>query len=386
MEKVKITDVVKIVNNSVSPYEGVRPFLSTGDLNISKIANLELLTFEAKPSRANLNVEQGDIIVARMQGTVKVKIIEQYETDVIVSTGFLVLRRKDNIDLDYLYNYLKTPVFQNNKNALCTGATQKAINNENFAKLQIPLPPLAIQKSIAAKLDKAQEIIAYNKQLLEKYDQLTQALFIDMFGDPVKNEKGWEKVKLNEVIEKLVDVGSNGGNDWVSKNIQMSDVEDYALMIRTTNLSRNEFDKNLKFISKETYDLFKKTKVYGGEIIMNKIGSAGDFWIMPQLDRPVSLGLNQLMLTFKNVHILFFYHYFSTNYGTKLIKSKLNGAATKSITKTALRELEIYLPPMEIQDRFVGLIEKIEIQKQMAQESLAKSEQLFQSLLKESFR
>ena len=385
MEKVKILKAVDIINDSVSEYEGERPFLSTGDLNLSTITNLELHTFSEKPSRANQNVSSGDLILARMQGTVKVKLINNEDENIIVSTGFLVLRPKINADSKYLFHLLKSSNFQNDKDKLCTGATQKAINNSNFEKLEIPLPNLATQQRIAAILDQADAIIQNNRAIVQKYDALTQSLFLDMFGDPVKNEKGWEKRKLNDFLEILVDVGSNGGNDWVSANIKMKDEEDYALMIRTINLNKNDFENNLKYVSEETYNLFKKTKVYGGEIIMNKIGSAGEFWLMPYLNRPVSLGLNQLMMTFKNLDKFYFYFYFSTNYGKKLINSKLNGATTKSITKTALRDLDILYPPMELQNLFAERVAMIEAQKQQAQLELAKSEELFQSLLQRAF-
>ena len=255
-----------------------------------------------------------------------------------------------------------------------------------YSQIDIQLPNLATQQKIANILDKADELRQYNQQLIEKYDALTQSLFLDMFGDPVRNEKGWEKRKLNEFLEVLVDVGSNGGNDWVSANIKMKDEEDYAIMIRTTNLNKNDFKNNLKYVSKETYDLFKKTKVFGGEIIMNKIGSAGDFWLMPNLNKPVSLGLNQLMMTFNNLDKIFFFFFFSTDYGKKIINSKLNGATTKSITKTALRDLDILYPPITLQTQFAERVAVIEAQKQQAQLALSKSEELFQSLLQRAFK
>ncbi|MGV0928493.1 restriction endonuclease subunit S [Empedobacter sp. ULE_I145] len=254
-----------------------------------------------------------------------------------------------------------------------------------FSKIQIPLPSLVTQKAIAEKLDKADALRKKDQELLKQYDELAQSIFIEMFGDPVQNEKGWEKIQLGNFITTLVDVGSNGANDWVSANIKMKDEEDYAMMIRTTNLSNNDFSDNLKYVTEETYNLFKKTKVFGGEVIMNKIGSAGDFWIMPNLNRPVSLGLNQLMFEFENLNTLFFKHYFSTDYGVKLIKSNLRGAITKSITKTALRELEIYNVPLELQNQFAEKIKNIEAQKELVKKQAEASENLFQALLQESF-
>ena len=303
-----------------------------------------------------------------------------------VSTDCFVTQPKDKKQVfsKFVYYYLS-----GNMNILESGfkgAGLKHISKDYLENIEIPLPSLAVQQRITTILDQAEGIIQNNRAMVKKYDALTQSLFLDMFGDPVKNEKGWEKRKLNEFLEVLVDVGSNGGNDWVSANIKMKDEEDYAIMIRTTNLNKNDFKNNLKYVSKETYDLFKKTKVFGGEIIMNKIGSAGDFWLMPNLNKPVSLGLNQLMMTFNNLDKIFFFFFFSTDYGKKIINSKLNGATTKSITKTALRDLDILYPPITLQTQFAERVAVIEAQKKQAQEALAKSEALFESLLQRAFK
>jgi type I restriction enzyme S subunit len=83
---------------------------------------------------------------------------------------------------------------------------------------------------------------------------------------------------------------------------------------------------------------------------------------------------------------VFFYYYFSTNYGKKLIRSKLNGATTKSITKTALRDLDILYPPITLQNQFAERVALIEEQKAIAQKSLEQSESLFNSLLQKAFK
>ena len=290
--------------------------------------------------------------------------------------GVKVLQPNDKLTSKFLFYFLHTIELPN------VGYSR---HFKFLKETKIPLPPLATQKAIAEKLDKADALRKKDQELLKQYDELAQSIFIEMFGDPVQNEKGWEKIQLGNFITTLVDVGSNGANDWVSANIKMKDEEDYAMMIRTTNLSNNDFSDNLKYVTEETYNLFKKTKVFGGEVIMNKIGSAGDFWIMPNLNRPVSLGLNQLMFEFENLNTLFFKHYFSTDYGVKLIKSNLRGAITKSITKTALRELEIYNVPLELQNQFAEKIKNIEAQKELVKKQAEASENLFQALLQESF-
>ena len=288
----------------------------------------------------------------------------------------------EEVDLYYLKYFLEYRKLDD----VISGSAQPQITGKGLSKVKIPLPLLDQQKEIAAILDAADAYKQKTKALIAKYDELKQSLFINMFGDPLTNPKGFGIRKLNEFIEVLVDVGSNGGNDWVSSNIKMKNEEDYALMIRTVNLNKQDFKNNLKYVSERTYNLFKKTKVYGGEIIMNKIGSAGKYWIMPNLNRPVSLGLNQLMMTFNNLDKTFFYYYYNTDYGRRLINSKLNGATTKSITKTALRDLDIFYPSDSLQNQFAERVQAIETQKAQAQASLAQAEDLFNSLLQRAFK
>ena len=393
MEKVKLKDICSMQSGGTPSrsksefFSGSIPWAKISDLEKSKDGFIyeteEHITDEALKSINNRFFKVGTLLLA-MYGSVGKTAISKIDLSTNQAILGINIVDEKKVDIKYLRYWFTTI-----KEQLLNRAVGAALANISLGivkELEIPLPSIATQQRIAAILDQADAIIQNNRAIVQKYDALTQSLFLDMFGDPVRNEKGWEKRKLNEFLEVLVDVGSNGGNDWVSANIKMKDEEDYAIMIRTTNLNKNDFKNNLKYVSKETYDLFKKTKVFGGEIIMNKIGSAGDFWLMPNLNKPVSLGLNQLMMTFNNLDKIFFFFFFSTDYGKKIINSKLNGAITKSITKTALRDLDILYPPITLQNQFAERVAVIEAQKQEAQLELAKSEELFQSLLQRAFK
>ena len=393
MEKVKISEVCNISNGFAFKSE---KYVNDNGGRVIRITNVQkgkivdndpkLYPFSELDKLEAYKIFEGDILMSLTGNVGRVgRFPKELLPAYINQRVCRVMPKNEKLDTNFLFHFLNSDVFENEAIKNSAGAAQLNLSTKWLGDFEIPLPPLATQQRIAAILDQADAIIQNNRAIVQKYDALTQSLFLDMFGDPVRNEKGWEKRKLNEFLEVLVDVGSNGGNDWVSANIKMKDEEDYAIMIRTTNLNKNDFKNNLKYVSKETYDLFKKTKVFGGEIIMNKIGSAGDFWLMPNLNKPVSLGLNQLMMTFNNLDKIFFFFFFSTDYGKKIINSKLNGAITKSITKTALRDLDILYPPITLQNQFAERVAVIEAQKQEAQLELAKSEELFQSLLQRAF-
>src|SRR3989338_3859931 len=89
---------------------------------------------------------------------------------------------------------------------------------------------------------------------------------------------------LGELISLLTDYHANGGYETLRDNVQMSDTPDYALMVRTTDLQNGNYDNDVKYISEDAYNFLKKSQIFGGEIIINKIGSAGKPYLMPFLN------------------------------------------------------------------------------------------------------
>lgn len=188
-----------------------------------------------------------------------------------------------------------------------------------------------------------------------------------MFGNARENPKGYKMVLFNDIVEYMGDIGSNGANKVIVNHLDMKDEEDYAMMVRFTNFTKNDFEDDVKFVSKEAYDFFKKSQIFGGELIICKIGSAGQNYVMPYLDRPVSLGLNQIMVRIKDIILMpYLYQYLHTDYGELLISGCINGAVTKTITKTELKKIPVMLPPMELQKKFVDFVIQVDKSKVVA--------------------
>lgn len=382
IKKVKILETVKIINDSVKRFEGSRPFLSTGDLDYTVIKNTEDVTFSYRPSRANQNVQQGDIIMARMQGTVKVKIISDNEENIIVSTGFIVLRCNKNIDNQYLFHYLKSSLFQSQKDKLCSGATQKAINNNKFAEIAIPLPDLQTQQKIAAILDKADALSQYNQQLIDKYDALTQSLFLEMFGDPVSNVKSWEIKKL----EELCDVGS-------SRRVFVDElVEEGVAFYRGTEIGQMSLNENITptlFITKEHYENLKKEtgvpKI--GDLLMPSICPDGRIFEVTN-NNPFYFKDGRVLWIKVNkelINSIYLKIYLKAIFAVDYAKIA-SGTTFAELKIFALKKLSIQYPSINLQNQFAERVQAIEVQKQQAQEALAQSEALFQGLLQRAFK
>lgn len=298
----------------------------------------------------------------------------------IGADGVKVLENKmpDEVVTKYIYLYLSSVQIPN------TGY------NRHFKYLKeivIPIPNIEIQREIVTLFDKLSEIICRRKSQITALDKLTQSLFLEMFGDPINNEKNWNRVVFGDLIESLTDYHANGSYKVLKANVELLDKEDFALMVRTTDLENNNFVENVKYISEDAYHFLKKSKIHGGEIIINKIGSAGNVYLMPKLNRPVSLGMNQFSIRINDRAInKFVYFLLASPKGQKLIKSRVQGAVTKSITKDAVREIPLILPPIELQQQYCEKVEQIELYKQKLLNAVAIYNDLYNSLLQKVFK
>ncbi|MCM8782504.1 MAG: restriction endonuclease subunit S, partial [Candidatus Omnitrophica bacterium] len=141
--KFSLLDLCENRTSGISEFAGEKKYLSTGNLDLDKIIETETITYNDRPSRANRELKINDVIFARMQNTMKVLHIDNEEkSDLIVSTGFVVLHPKEQLLPKYLKFFLLSENFNKTKDSLCNGATQRAINDSNLKKIKIPLPPL----------------------------------------------------------------------------------------------------------------------------------------------------------------------------------------------------------------------------------------------------
>lgn len=302
-----------------------------------------------------------------------------------VSTDNFVLEPFENVNAKYVYYYLKSniQILQDGFH----GAGLQHLSKDYLSEIGIPMLNSTEQQKIVSILDKADEIRTKKKQANEKLDEFLKSTFISMFGDPKINPNNYEFVTINDLTTEISDIGSNGSNAVVASNLVMNDTEDYAYMIRTLNFNDINIMNNMKYVSKKVYDFFKKSQIFGNEIIMCKIGSAGKFWIMPKLDKPVSLGLNQFFMRF-NDRVLreFVYYFLCTGFGQNEINNRISGAVTKSITKGAIRTIPIYLPSIDEQNKFAKIVEKVETQKQKNEQVIEQMDNLFNSLSQRAFK
>ncbi|MEE3485443.1 MAG: restriction endonuclease subunit S [Bacteroidales bacterium] len=197
-------------------------------------------------------------------------------------------------------------------------------------------------------------------------------------------KEGWVYKSAGEVFT-ITDFVSNGSFASLRENVKYLDHPDYAVLIRLADYS-NGFDKNkFVYVSKQSYEYLAKSKLFGGEIIMSNVGSIGKSFLCPNLDCPMTIGPNAILIRSNNNK--FFLYYFQSEDFNKKLLSISSRATLKKFNKTNFKTLSIPVPPLPDQQRIVSYLDaefaKIEALKANAEKQLQAAKDLFQAALKE---
>ncbi len=310
--------------------------------------------------------------------------LHYYHGKFAVSTDCVVLLPKDEIKCKYLYYF-----FKSNMRILEAGFKGAGLKHTNKGYIgdivfgKIPLQEK--QDEVIYVLDKVHSIINARKEELLYLDTLIKARFVEMFGDAFHNEKEWIKAPMGDYMTLLTDFSANGSYKTLDSNVVMYDEPNYAWMVRTTDLESGDVESR-KYIDQKAYELLSKSKLFGDEIIMNKIGSAGKIYLMPKTNKPASLGRNAFMFRFDDrINIKYLFYHLNSEYGQREIQQYVRGAVTKTITKDDARAVQIMVPPIELQNQFIDFVIQVDKLKVEVQKSLDESQTLFDSLMQQYF-
>jgi type I restriction enzyme S subunit len=373
MEKVKFKDIFSFEKKSKIKAgdgfklgEGKYPFYTSSD-TLSKTLNEFLF-------------EKESLIF----GTGGLASVHHCNDKFAVSTDCFVTQPKDlkSVYAKYVYFYLSgnMHLLENG----FKGAGLKHISKVYIEDLEIPLPSLKTQQKIAAILDKADELRQYNKRLIEKYDALTQSLFLDMFGDPVKNEKRFFKSTVGEQC-------SVKGGKRVPKDEKLVKENTGYPYIKAGNIKKGKVTtKDLEYLLPSTREKLKRYIVNEGDVCITVVGAnIGDIGIVPKELHHANLTENANKLLIRNMKLLngfYLASYLQMDFIQKDISKKIMAVGVPKLALFRIEQLELLLPPIELQMKFQERVQLIETQKQQAQEALAKSEALFQGLLQQAFK
>lgn len=264
------------------------------------------------------------------------------------------------------------------------GSTMKHITKGNFDNISINLPPLEEQERIASILEKAENAIEKREESIKLLDEYLKSVFVDMFGDPVTNPKGWKKSFCNEITLKI-------GSGSTPKGGNSSYKEEGISLIRSMNVHNNKFiKKDLAFIDDEQAKKLKNVTIEANDILLNITGaSVARCCIVPNEYIPARVNQHVAIIRCKNEEILpTFLSYQLTNksYQRLLWDIATSGGATReAITKQQIENLELIIPEIELQNKFDNLANKVDKLKTEMENILKELENNFNSLMQKAF-
>jgi type I restriction enzyme, S subunit len=355
--RVKLSDIADQVRGVTysagdaidEPRSGYIPILRANNISDGQINLTELTHVPTIRVSAQQIIQKGDILVATSSGSISV-VGKAAPCDLEFTAAFgafckVIRPRKSKVDPKFLAHYFFTDEYRRIVSHLAAGANINNLRNEHLDDLMIPLPSLPEQRRIASILDKADEIRKKRELAISKLDQLAQSVFVEMFGDPLRNSFSLPQVRLGDVCD-LVNGRAFKPEEWEEAGTPI---------IRIQNL--NDETKPFNYTTKEISDRFL---VKPNDILFSWSGTPGTSfgcfrwarqqgWLNQHIFR-VDLS-DRVDGNFFIVHLNLML--------SDLISKAHGGVGLQHVTKQMVNDTLLLMPPLRDQLEFSKAFEKI---------------------------
>ena len=364
-------------NNYCSYNEGI-PFIKAGDLSnllSGKQENEIQCVKETVAKQYKLKLyPAGSILFAKSgMSCMKGYVYRTKQPCYVVSHLAIVIPQK--VDGEYLKYY-----FQYNKpNFLIKDSAYPSISLQDISNMEVKLPSLEIQMSIANELNKVNGLISLRQQQLAKLDELVKSRFIEMFGDPTTNPKGWLETTIGKECyyikdgphKSLEDVGEGNGYPFISVRNIVNGVIDFS---------------TARYISEQDYiESIKKCHPQKGDMLYSKGGTTGIAKLI-DIDIEFANWVHVAVLKFdESLNGVFFENMLNSDYCYTQSQKLTKGIANRDLVLGAMAQIQFYKPPLHLQQQFAAFVKQTDKSKSEIQKSLEKLETLKKALMQKYF-
>jgi len=356
------------------------PFINAGHIQNGEI-DFESMNFISR-KRFDLlgsgKVKSGDILYCLRGSLGKTAIIKDIQEGAIASS-LVIIRPSEQIRTDYFYRYLASPIGQAEIYKYDNGSSQPNLSAQSLKQYQLPLPPLEEQRRIAAILDKADGVRRKRKEAIRLTEELLKSTFLEMFGDPVTNPKGWEICELQNVCNRVTD-GTHQPPNWADEGIPF---------LFVSNIVNGEIDfKVSKHITEESwFELTSRCPIEINDILYTTVGSYGNAALVRTKNRfCFQRHIAHIKPDSRSIEPEFLLGMMQSDWIRQQADKQARGVAQKTLNLRELKKFTIFTPPIEEQKKYVKLRQGVEKQLSYYRSALEQSENLFNSLLQKAFR
>jgi len=373
-------------DNSGIPVLRTTNFTNNGSINFDNVVTRKIKgrNVEKKILRA------GDIIVEKSGGSDKqpvgrVVLFEGTEKRYLFNNFTGLLRVKDT--KKWLSKYVFYSMFSNYKK----GGTRKYENrttglhnlklDDYISKFEVSEAEILKQKTICDCLDEISKIAKNKKRQIVDLDQLVQARFVEMFGDPVLNPKGWPVHQLSAYIKFL----TSGSRGWAQ---YFSDDGEYFITIKNVKNCHVSLD-NMQYITPPDNAEAKRTKVQENDLLISITADLGRTGVITKKIAEHGAYINQhltcIRLDKQELNTLYVAYYMESDAGKEQFQSKNQSAVKAGLNFNSINSLRLIVPPLSLQNQFADFVAQIDKSKDAIQKSLDETQLLFDSLMQKYF-
>lgn len=352
-----------------------------GKIDITNVSYISEEDYEAINKRSN--VDDGDILMP-MIGTIGRPVIVNKEFEFAIKNVALIKFYEDSkVMPSYIRYILDSNLFNRYVEKENRGGTQKFISLGNIRNFPIPVVSLDKQKEITLILNKISQIVKSRKVQIELLDNLIKSRFVELFGDPVSNSMGWNKKTCKKITRKI-------GSGATPKGGNASYKEEGISLIRSMNVHNDRFEyKDLAYINDEQAEKLSNVTIEEEDVLLNITGaSVARCCVVPTNIIParVNQHVSILRCTKELIPVFLNQQLTNGNYQKLLWNIATSGGATReAITKQQIEDLEVIIPPLELQNQFATFVHQVDKLKVEVQNSLNETQMLLDLLMQQYF-
>ena len=360
--------------------------LSAVDQEAKAITAAALVEPQDAPSRARQLVRTNDILVSTVRPNLNAvaRVTEEFD-GATASTGFCVLRPSpDKVDSTYLFHWVRTPRFIEDMVRNATGASYPAVSDRIVKASLFPLPPLDEQRRIAAILDEADALRQKRKRAIALLDGLTQSIFLEIFGDPLVNDRSWPTAPIGDLLTRI-------DSGWSPVCLDGPAADDEWGVLKLSAVTTGQYLAAEQKALPRELDPRPALEVREGDVLFTRKNTR-DLVAATALVGPTRAKLMLSDLIFRLVpgaDLLPEFLWAALSYPTlrASIQSLVGGAAGSmpNISKEKLRSVTLIRPSFVVQRSFAAVVSQHRNLKTPATRSLAGLDRAFSSLQHRAF-
>lgn len=371
--------------------DDLHTILNTGSITLLRANNIDdgvlnlddVVYVDRSRVKENQKLKKGDVLICTSSGSKNLVGKAAYIPDDLDMTfgAFCKVVRPHDINTSFFQYFFQSPSYRQRISDLSAGANINNIRNEHIDEMSFHVPDIATQRRIAATLDKVSEGIALCKQMLADLDELVKSQFVEMFGDPIVNPKGYAVHQLSEHILFL----TSGSRGWAK---YYSDEGEWFITIKNVKDCRISVD-DVQCIKPPQNAEAERTRLQEGDLLISITADLGRTGVVTKEIAEHGAYNNQHLTSIRLdrtvLDPLYVAYFMESPAGKSQFESKNMSAVKAGLNFDSIRSLKLFVPPLELQKQFVAFIDQTDKSKFAVQQQLAELETLKKSLMQEYF-